>query len=223
METIETLKSEYSKLKNEQPQLRIRDAANQLNTTEAQLVAASIGDSVIRLRPEFDAILAEIESFGKVMALSRNNEVVHERKGVYQNFSTSPHAWLFVGADIDLRIFPACWEFAFAVREGAEDKPRYSIQFFANDGSAVHKIYMENSSDLSKYHELVEKYRDQDQEDILSVKEPIALESEELPDDQIDVVGFRKGWVDLQDTHEFFGLLKKYKVTRTQGTATCSF
>jgi putative hemin transport protein len=30
------------------------------------------------------------------------------------------------------------------------------------------------------------------------------------------VIGFRQAWEDLKDTHEFFGMLKKFKVTRTQ-------
>src|SRR5690606_20279076 len=33
---------------------------------------------------------------------------------------------------------------------------------------------------------------------------------------EIEVEGFREGWVKLEDTHHFFGLLKKFKVNRTQ-------
>lgn len=62
---------------------------------------------------------------GKVMALTRNDECVHERKGVYQNGDfSSPHAQLFVGEDIDLRIFLNHWKSAFAVVEG--DKKAFS-------------------------------------------------------------------------------------------------
>lgn len=215
METTKTLKQAYEDLKAQEP-IRIREAANQLGTTEAQLLATGIGEGVTPLRPEFDTILSKIEELGKVMALSRNDEVVHERKGVYSNFSTSPHAWLFVGKDIDLRIFPACWKYAFAVVEG-DEKPRYSFQFFANDGTAVHKIYMvEKYSDLDKFSALVEEFKVVDFDPNFSVEAKIANEVAELPDSEIDAESFKQDWQDLKDTHNFFGLLRKYKLTRTQ-------
>lgn len=206
----------YEQFKSENPTLRIREIAKKLSTTEAQLVACNRGKNVTMLRPEFSEILGEIESLGKVMALTRNNEVVHERKGIYQNFSATPHAWLFVGKDIDLRIFPSVWKYAFAVREGSEDRARWSIQFFAKDGSAVHKIYMEKESDLTVFHQLVEKYKAENQDEELEISAPIPLESKELGDDEIDIEGFRNAWVNLQDTHDFFGMLKTFNVTRTQ-------
>lgn len=213
METIESIRTAYAELKKEQPQIRIREAANQLNVTELELLVLQVGETVTPLKKEFDKILAEIESLGKVMALSRNNEVVHERKGIYQNFSTTPHAWLFVGKDIDLRIFPSCWKYGFAVKEGNE---RFSFQFFTNDGAAVHKIYMENSSDLNRFHELVEEYKDDTFSKIDQIDSRIELEPAELEDNLIDVTSFKAGWETLEDTHDFFGLVRKHKLTRTQ-------
>lgn len=213
METIESIRTAYAELKNEQPQIRIREAANQLNVTEVELLVLQVGETVTPLKNEFDKLLAEIEPLGKVMALSRNNEVVHERKGIYQNFSTTPHAWLFVGKDIDLRIFPSCWKYAFAVKEGNE---RFSFQFFANDGTAVHKIYMENSSDLNKFHEIVGKFKDDSFSKIEQINPTIELEPTEIEDGSIDVTSFKAGWEALEDTHDFFGLVRKHKLTRTQ-------
>src|SRR5690606_30049980 len=120
MDTItNNLKSQWDALKAENPHLRIRNAAEKLGVSEAELLATQTGDTVTRLKPEFAAILTEIEKLGKVMALTRNDECVHERKGVYLNpdFS-SPHAQLFVGEDIDLRIFLSQWKYAFAVEDG---------------------------------------------------------------------------------------------------------
>ena len=72
------------------------------------------------------------------MALTRNDECVHERKGVYLNPDFSnPHGQVFVGEDIDLRIFINSWKFGFSVVEG----DRKSFQFFGKDGLALHKIY----------------------------------------------------------------------------------
>ncbi len=213
---INELALRYEQFKAENPQVRIREVAKRLGTTEAQLVALGIDKNTTRLRPNFQEILAEIPKLGKVMALTRNNEVVHERKGVYANFSTTPHAWLFVGKDIDLRIFPSVWAFAFAVREGSDEQARWSFQFFANDGSAVHKIYLEKESDLTAFHELVEKFKAREQEATLEIGPKIPLESKALIDDEIDISGFQDAWINLQDTHDFFGMLRKFKVTRTQ-------
>ncbi|MEZ4777045.1 MAG: ChuX/HutX family heme-like substrate-binding protein [Bacteroidia bacterium] len=213
------LKSRWEAMKAGQPHLRIRNAAKALNVSEAELLATTCGETAIRLRPEFAAILGEITSLGKVMALTRNDEVVHERKGVYLNPSLSnPHVGLFVGEDIDLRIFPKSWASVFAVTEGFPndpDKKRYSLQFFAADGEAIHKIYLVPQSNHEAFEKLVEKYRHEDQSAEQAVT-PFPPESPELPDAAIDVAGFREGWVNLKDTHDFFGLLQKYRISRTQ-------
>lgn len=216
METITSLKEAYQSLKNEQPNVRIREAAKQLQTTELQLLCTQIGITATPLINDFQTILSKIEELGHVMALSRNDEVVHERKGVYSNFSATPHAWLFVGADIDLRIFPACWKYGFAVQEGTNEQPRFSLQFFAKDGSAVHKIYMEKNSNMERYHELVQQFVDTSFEAPDTVDQRIALEPQELPDSEIDQESFKNDWTNLKDTHDFFGLLRKYRLTRTQ-------
>lgn len=211
-----TLKERWAELKQQNPHLRIRNAADQLGVSEAELLATQTGEEVTRLRPEFMAILGEIESLGKVMALSRNDTVVHERKGVYLNPSLdNPHVGLFVGEDIDLRIFFKPWAFAFAVTEGTEDKPRHSLQFFAKDGEAIHKIYLTPASNLEAYQALVAKYKAEDQTPAITVEEYIEVE-DNLPDSEIDVEGFQESWRKLEDTHHFFGMLKKYKVNRTQ-------
>jgi putative hemin transport protein len=75
---------------------------------------------------------------------------------------------------------------------------------------------MEKESDLEEYHQLVARYRHEDQTTELEVSESIPSKETELPDDQINRASFQNGWVALKDTHEFFGLMKAHKVTRTQ-------
>ena len=216
MESAENLKNKWQALKNEQPHLRIRNAAEVLGVSEVALLATRCGEDVVRLRPEFTNILENMESLGKVMALTRNDDVVHERKGVYLNPSLSnPHVGLFVGVDIDLRIFFKSWASVYAVTDIVRDKPRRSIQFFAKDGEAVHKIYLTPHSDEKAYETLVNQFRHEDQaasQEVFTWNDEVT----EYPDEEIDVQGFQQGWVELKDTHDFFGLLKKYKVTRTQ-------
>lgn len=211
-----SLKSQWEALKAENPHIRIRNAADQLGLSEAELVATSIGETVTRLRPEFAAILSEVESLGKVMGLTRNDECVHERKGVYLNpdFS-SPHAGLFVGEDIDMRIFLSAWDKAYAVAEKSEHGDRKSLQFFGNDGLAIHKIYLTKDSNEAAFDELVAKYKSENQSTEETTIE-VPLNIDEKPDTDIDVAGFQQAWKGLKDTHEFFGMLKKFGVTRTQ-------
>lgn len=210
--TTDILKEKWNALKAEQPHLRIRNAADALGVSEGELLATNAGQGVTVLNPEFAQILSEVESFGKVMALTRNDECVHERKGVYLNpdFS-SPHAQLFVGEDIDMRIFLSQWKYAFAVVEG--DKK--SLQFFGKDGMAIHKIYLTKDSNEAAFDSLVEKYKAEVQKSGIET-ETLAPKPAEKPDGEIDAEGFQEAWKELKDTHGFFSLLRKFGVSRTQ-------
>lgn len=214
--TETSLHTAWENLKKEQPNIRIRNAASALGVSEAELLATRVGENATRLKNEHRAILKEVKGLGRVMALSRNNSVVHERKGVYLNDSISPGpVGLFVNEDIDLRIFFNSWQSVFAVSEMARGKERHSLQFFAKNGEAVHKIYLVNDSDLEAYHLLVAKYKAEEQskeEKVIANPAP----DPEKPDAEIDVDNFRQDWLNLKDTHHFFGLLGKYNLKREQ-------
>ncbi|ASK32551.1 hemin-degrading factor [Chryseobacterium sp. T16E-39] len=209
---VNELREKWDALKAENPHIRIRNAALQLGVSEADLLVTNIGEGVTVLKPEFQNVLTEVEQLGKVMALTRNDECVHERKGTYLNGDfSSPHAQLFVGEDIDLRIFLNSWKFAFAVVEG--DKK--SLQFFGKDGLALHKIYLTKDSNESAFEAIVEKYKAEDQNEVFTF-EAIAPKPAEKPDSEIDAEGFKKAWIELKDTHEFFMMTRKFGVSRTQ-------
>ncbi|WP_336959786.1 hemin-degrading factor [Chryseobacterium contaminans] len=209
---VNDLKEKWEALKAENPHVRIRNAAAQFGVSEAELLATGIGEGVTVLNPDFPGILTEAEKLGKVMALTRNDECVHERKGVYQNGDfSSPHAQLFVGEDIDLRIFLNHWKLAFAVVEG--DKK--SLQFFGKDGLALHKIYLTKNSEEAAFDAIVEKFKAEDQNQTFTF-ETVAPKQTEKPDSEIDVEGFKKAWTELKDTHDFFMMTRKFGVSRTQ-------
>jgi putative hemin transport protein len=217
MNTVEnSLKTQWETLLQKEPHLRIRNAAEQLGVSEVALLATQIGNQVTRLRPEFANILLEVEKLGKVMGLTRNEACVHERKGVYLNGDFSnPHAGLFVGEDIDQRMFIGSWQSAFAVVDATAHGVKKSLQFFGKDGLALHKIFLTQESDDAAFDALVSKYQHENQEDSETTI-PVPLNLEEKKDGEIDIVGFQKAWIDLKDTHEFFGMLRKFGVTRTQ-------
>ena len=205
------LKERWSAFKSENPKTRIRDAARELDATEADLLATGLGDNIILLEGDFRELLKEVTSLGYVMALTRNDHVVHERKGVYQNISFNNHVGLVLGEDIDLRLFLGDWKFGFAVHEG----DRFSLQFFNSYGDAAHKIYLTEESDKGAYNALVEKYRAADQEGMAITAAKPEKKAEE-PVEDIDTAAFQAEWLTLKDTHEFFGLLRKYKLSRKE-------
>lgn len=210
MNSIElTLKEQYATLKEENPKMRIRDAAKQLSVSEAELVATN--EKNIALRPEFQDILKEIQSLGYVMALTRNDDAVHERKGVYTKAGFNGHIGLVANPDIDLRLFMNAWHFGFAVWEGE----RQSLQFFDQDGGAVHKIYLTDLSDKQAFDALVKKYKADRQGQSIQV---VSIDKSviENPDSSIDIKSFQESWLALKDTHDFFSLLTKYGVSRKQ-------
>ncbi|SEP03391.1 putative hemin transport protein [Mucilaginibacter gossypiicola] len=210
METI-SLKEQYLAFKAENPKKRIRDIAAALNVSEAELLMTSLGENVIILENKFEDLLKEITSLGYVMALTRNEYCVHERKGVYEKVSFSPHAGLVLGPDIDLRLFMSQWKLGFAV----EDNNLKSFQFFDGNGVAIHKIYLTDKSNTEKYPELVARFRKADQQAVALLPVPAPVKTS-LPDGEIDVAAFQQAWIALQDTHEFFGLLKRFNLNRTQ-------
>ncbi len=212
MITTQSLKERWAAFKEESPKIRIRDAAKQLGVSEAELLATQIGETVQRLDGDFRDLLREVPTLGYVMALTRNDHIVHERKGVYEKVSFTEQTGLVLGPDIDLRLFVSRWHFGFAV----DENDRKSLQFFDKDGLAVHKIYLTDKSDEAAYEALVQNHLAADQTaPIVTVSYPEKLT--ENSDRDVDIQAFQEEWLAMQDTHEFFGLLRKHKLDREQG------
>lgn len=212
------LKQAWADLREENPHLRIRDAAEVLNVSEVELLATNCGETVTRLEPKFTEILQEFHTLGRIMALTRNDEIVHERKGEYKNVEVlNGHGkmGLAVNEDIDLRIFFSNWHFAFAATSESPRGAMRSFQFFDADGTAIHKVFLTEQSDIAAYEKLVEKYKSDDQSPTVNVQ-PKPEKSAEKPDAEIDVENFRAAWAKLKDTHDFFPMLRKFGVARQQ-------
>lgn len=213
-----TLQERYLQLKQEQPRLRIRNAAEALGVSELELLELRLGDGVVRLAGDCKDMLKDMKQLGYVMALTRNEHAVHERKGVYDNlgFMKDGKMGVAVNPDIDLRFFMSQWQHAYAAKVESGKRTLYSFQFFNDRGKAIHKIYITPKSEPEAFNKIVEKYRAEDQETPTVVNTTLVERSEPKPDSDIDVAGFQQDWINLQDTHDFFGMLKDYEVARTQ-------
>ncbi|MEM9990233.1 MAG: ChuX/HutX family heme-like substrate-binding protein [Bacteroidota bacterium] len=217
---MKILKGKLDVLTLEEPKLRNREVAKRLNISEAELLSLKLGNLITRLEGDWKALLKQIKEVGYVMALTRNEHCVHERKGIYDNitfYEGGHNMGVAVNSDIDLRFFMNEWKYAFAVQINRQGPYKlYAFQFFNARGEAVHKIYSTPKSNIEVYHELVEQYTAKQQTFIDDIDTSAIPPKAATPDSEIDVEGFQAAWRSLKDTHNFFGLLKKYKLKRQQ-------
>lgn len=215
------LKLAWTTYRGLHPHTRIRDAARELGVGEAQLLATDCGAGVTRLAaPEgnWGAMIENLKPLGRVMALTRNNEAVHERKGEYSRTELFPAHDMGQVLDegIDLRLFFSVWAHAFAIDEEAKaGQRRRSIQFFDASGEAIHKVFLQDEGDTEAFAAYVARHRADDQTPALGVR-PAPAAPIERADTEVDVEAFRREWLVMTNTHEFFGLTRKFSVTRTQ-------
>jgi len=208
------LAARWNRLRGEQPTMRIRDAATTLGVSEAELVALGVGQTATPLVADWRAILNDMPSVGRVMCLTRNEHCVHERHGRFEDVQiTGPHG-LVLGTDIDLRLFLGFWKHGFAVREPLKQGERLSLQFFDAAGDAVHKIYATDETDRPAFDALIARFTAAEPRPLKIA--PHAPDAADRPDAEIDLDGLRKAWAGMKDTHEFFGMLGKFKVGRVQ-------
>lgn len=206
-EEAKELRSRYDAVAARQPRARIRAIATELGVSELELVAAGVGGlRSIPLRKPPQDIFRELGGLGRVMALTRNEWCVHERHGRYEDIRAGKTMGIVLGPDIDLRMFFSDWAHAWAV----DADGRKSLQFFDRAGTAVHKVYLTSESDHAAFEALVARYTESN---------PAWPALEPLPPKDPDVLdaappGLREEWLAMQDTHEFFGLLKRHRVKR---------
>jgi len=212
------LRADFLNAKREK-KLRNRDAAAAIGVSEGEAIAACVGAEAIRLLPRFVELLEEVPLLGPVMALTRNDSAVHEKDGVYEKMSHNGQVGLALGEAIDLRIFYKQWRFACAVIEevtrGAEKTWQKSLQFYDLHGAAVHKVFLREHSNHDAFDALVARWSDPGQLPGMAV-EPMPPAAIDKADAEIDGDGFRAAWKDMTDTHQFFGLLRDFGLSRTQ-------
>ncbi|WMD20445.1 ChuX/HutX family heme-like substrate-binding protein [Achromobacter seleniivolatilans] len=207
----QALRARNEVLAASQPGLRARNLAQTLGVSEAEWVAAGCaGVKATALHGVPQEIFRELGSLGEVMALTRNDWCVHERHGVYEGIQADGPVGLVLGPDIDLRVFFSAWKSAWAI----EQDGRHSLQFFDGAGVAVHKVYRTDATNAAAWDALVAKFAGESQ---WPETEPYAAATDA---DQVeDSAAWREAWLGMKDTHEFFPLLRKFKVSRLAALA----
>ena len=192
--------------------LRPRDLARSLGVTEADLLAAQVGQGVTRIAARPDLLMPAVQGFGEVMALTRNDSVVHERTGTYDDWHPGDHAAMILGPEIDLRIFPSHWVHAFAVRNESDKGPSRSLQVFDATGEAVHKVYPREGTDLCAWDRAVGALATGDTSDRLDLAPPMPSEGAKARPERAGEL--RAAWAKMTDTHQFLRLVSRLKMNR---------
>ncbi|EPJ46371.1 MAG: hemin transport protein HmuS [Osedax symbiont Rs1] len=223
---------EKTRLEKGRP-LHRRDIAQKLEVPEAALIDQQCGVKSIRLLADFAKIIYALPKLGYIMTLTRNDSAVHERKGIYSNVSVKGPMGLVITEDrkIDLRIIVSRWASGFAVKEPVGSGFRYSLQFFDQAGAAIQKIFLQlpdmsssqtkntdtasQSSDIDGYCEVVNEFVDAAASSPLSFKE-ITIAEKRVDSSQVDSEELIAQWQGMTNVHQFFGMLKKHKISREQ-------
>jgi putative hemin transport protein len=215
------LRARWALLRSAKPKLRIRDAAQALGVPEAALVALGCGeraggDVAIRLGGDFPALFQALPGVGRVMALTRNDGAVLEHKGAYEEVTIQamgPHVVGTVIGPIEQRVFFHHVAMGFAcTTHTADGRVLESLQFFDRAGQAVTKIYAQDETDRDVWNRLVSAHHHPEQAPEQAFEPIHALPT--LPLQEVNAEAFRADYANLQDTHDFFGLLRRHKLHR---------
>ena len=198
----------WKKISDSFPKLRIRDVAQRMGVSEAQLLATQVGKNVIRLEGDWKKFVSDLLKLGPVMSLTRNDQCVLEHVGKFEHVDFQGHVAIVVGS-IETRIFLKFWCIAFAVRN--KEKKMTSLQVFDHSGMAITKIYLKDEENfISAYNQLVDRYRSKNQDKDQSIH----LYPKKIYNNSCDLNSFKESWSKLKDTHDFYFLLNKYNLER---------
>jgi len=196
------------------PGARALDVARALGVSEAELLYSRVDDDALLLRPDWEALLAGLPSLGTVMALVRNEHVVHELTGPFERISYTPHMAGVYGEIIDQRLILARWKTAIACSVETRRGVLQSIQVFDGAGDAVLKLYSRPDTDLDAWFALTEGLADPAPPPRL---DPTLVELPADPaDDAIDAAALSDRWAAMTDTHQVHPLLRELGVGREQ-------
>ena len=206
-----TIKEEYADFKIANPKVRIREAAKALGASEAELLATQ--DNVVRLQGPWADLYKQLPTLGRVMSLTRNEGAVLEHKGTFENLDLSEHMGTAQGP-IETRVFFRSWAFGFAAETQTGHGSMKNLQFFDKGGNAITKIYLQPEGNAEAFDVIVKNFTAAEQK--LEISDEIqALPLPQYADaSAVNQAEFRAEWLAIKDTHEFFGLLRKYKLNR---------
>ncbi len=205
------LKQQWDQLLEANPRTRIRDAAQQLNVSEMELLATGMPETAQLLKDDFKEIMSRLTKVGKVMSLVRNDIAVHERSGSYPKLHFSRNPNIGTAKDnIELNIHFSDYCYAFAAQLSHGNNTLRSIQFFNKSGHALQKIYLKNEDFIALWDDIVKEFTNHD-------FEGFNLASEELTAAHyvdVDCNAFKMAWSEMTSPIDEPELLKDFGLRR---------
>jgi putative hemin transport protein len=208
-----SLRDSWSEIQRTNPGIRIREAAALLSVSEAELLATTVGEHIVKLQGPWPELLKRFASLGRVMSLTRNDSCILEHKGAFRKIDIigqARHAMATVIGPIETRAFLSAWHVAFAATEEKNGRLLRSIQVFDQAGIAVTKIYLQESSDTRAFEAIIADFRAPHQDAPLSV----IPYDDEVYDNNAETGNLLEDWAALKDTHDFFSMLRRHNVSR---------
>jgi putative hemin transport protein len=202
----------YLQAKEANPGKYARDLAEIMGISEAELTFLRVAHDADRMDVDARTLLTALENVGVTKSITRNDYAVHEQMGRYENQHLNGHAGLILNPrELDLRLFLQHWLHIFCMTESHPKGDRHSIQFFDAQGTAVHKVYTTDETDMDAWHALIAQYRSAENPALKLIPTVKAEVKTEAASGDIDTE-----WRAMTDVHQFFQLLKRHNLSRQQ-------
>lgn len=206
-----SITSQYEALKQTHPHLRFRDAAHHMGISEAELLLELKLAKPLTITPK--KLLEALPSFGRIMSLTRNEGCVLEHSGTVDEVSVmNAHVATVLGF-IETRAFLGAWKHILLVEMPKGNALLKGLQVFDKYGDAVTKFFLKSEAEPEAY--ITWKFEAICSEQPLFEKRPHIAETVSLRSD-FPLADFLKAWSTMADPHDFFGMLKKFDLTRAQ-------
>ena len=161
IDKFNNLKSKWKKFQQDNPKVRIRDAAYQMKVSEAELLSTEINETVSCLLIEdMTAFIKDVLKADKIMLLIRSDYVVHEKTIKTKNIRLEENQIIDLDKNdcsiLDFNI--DAFEYVFFQKKMHSNRELKSFQFFDKAGMAILKIYLKGK-DLGFFDEIDLKYK----------------------------------------------------------------
>ncbi len=162
IDKFNTIKSEWYtfKSKPENKKTRIRNAADALDTTEANLLSTDIGENVFFLKiNDYESLLKEILQIDKLMFLIRTDDVVHEIIIDTSKVNVKDDSIFYKNQKSTIVKFNLdIFEYVFFENKKHGNKDLKSFQIFDKNGDSILKIYLKGSKS-NQFDRIALKYK----------------------------------------------------------------
>lgn len=215
------LRQSWEELKKVKPTLRIRDCAEELKVSEAELLATTVGEYTTQLQGDWTKLVLRLPELGRVMSLTRNNSCVLEHRGPFQKIDImgSPaHQMATIIGPIESRVFFGAWKFGFAVKQQTPHGLQQSLQFFDEAGTAIMKVFLQGeshnraASNQEAYDKIVMDFTAPEQKQEIEVSAVKVMPTKSAS--EINKEALLTDWSNMKDTHDFFGMIRKHQANR---------